>query len=172
MDNPPIQVARISWEQRAIAELRDAIGKRVQIAPLSGMGGMNRKAPAEWNLTPKQQFQFGDLRYENRSTRVVVEVESAGGLTNLVKYWPMIPADLSDKRFFLAHLFQLNSKADYIAHRRLWTFVVDQMRADLANRDFPWGDRWEAQMFTYGHATAATGMGQAADYVASKLSMP
>jgi hypothetical protein len=50
--------------------------------------------------------------------------------------------------------------------------MVDQMRADLERRGFPWGDLWEAQMFTYGHATAATGMGAAADYVARKLTLP
>ena len=71
-----------------------------------------------------QQFQFGDLRYETATHRVVVEVESGGGLTNLVKYWPMLGAELSDRRFALAHLFKVSSESDYIAHRRLWDYLV------------------------------------------------
>jgi hypothetical protein len=103
--------------------------------------------------------------------RVVVEVESAGGLTNLVKYWPLMPALLAKKRFFLVHLFHLNSEADYIAHRKLWDFVVKVMQADLDKLGFDWG-RWEAQMYTYGHASALDGVAKAADYVVAKLSAP
>jgi hypothetical protein len=51
------------------------------------------------------------------SSGFVIEVESGGGLTNLVKYWPMPGAELGDKRFVLADLFMISSESDYIAHR-------------------------------------------------------
>jgi hypothetical protein len=89
----------MSWEARAIAELREALGDRVSIEPTSGMGELNRIAPESWELTIMQRFQFGDLRYETERVRVIVEIESGGGLTNLVKYWPMLSAELKDKRF-------------------------------------------------------------------------
>lgn len=160
---------RTSWEAQAIASLREVIGDRISVEPSSGMGSLNRVAPESWALKVMQRFQFGDLRYETERTRVVVEAESGGGLTNLVKYWPMLGAELKDKRFVLAHLFMVSSKSDYIAHRRLWDYVVDRMRADLDGRGCQWDDDWHAQLFTYGHSTAATGMGDAATYIAEAL---
>lgn len=160
---------RTSWEARAIASLREAIGDRVYLEPSSGMGSLNRIAPESWELKVMQRFQYGDLRYQSERTRVVVEVESGGGLTNLVKYWPMLGAELSDKRFVLAHLFMVSSEADYIAHRRLWHYVVERMRRDLEHRGCRWESNWHARMFTYGHESAPTGMTDAADYIADQL---
>ncbi len=133
------------------------------------MGSLNRIAPESWELKVMQRFQYGDLRYQTDDTRVIVEVESGGGLTNLVKYWPMLAAELSDKRFVLAHLFMVSSESDYIAHRRLWEYVVGRMQDDLDHRGCRWEHDWHARMFTYGHASAATGMGDAADYIAEQL---
>lgn len=160
---------RVSWEAQAIAQLREAIGNRVDTEPSSGMGSLNRVAPDSWELTVMQRFQYGDLRYETQRTRVIVEVESGGGLTNLVKYWPMLGAELGDRRFVLAHLFRVSSESDYIAHRRLWEYVVERMQRDLDHRGCHWGSDWHARIFTYGHATAATGMTEAADYIAAQL---
>lgn len=160
---------QLSLEARAIAELREAIGDRVSPEPAFGMGSLNRIAPESWELKLMQRFQYGDLRYESERTRLIVEVESGGGLTNLVKYWPMLGEELKDKRFVLAHLFMVSSEADYIAHRRLWEYVVERMRRDLDHRGCRWESDWHARMFTYGHASAATGMANAADYIAVQL---
>lgn len=168
-DELVMKPARVSWEQRAIQQLRDEIGDRVSIEPVSGMGGLNRKAPESWELKVMQRFQFGDLRYQTERMRVVVEVESGGGLTNLVKYWPMLGAELSDKRFVLAHLFMVSSESDYIAHRKLWEYLVERMRRDLDHRGCKWDQDWHARMFTYGHTSASTGMGDAATYIADSL---
>jgi hypothetical protein len=171
VDNHSVMEApRVSWEQRAIQELRDEVGDRVTIEPVSGMGGLNRRAPDSWELKVMQQFQFGDLRYETKTSRVVVEVESGGGLTNLVKYWPMLGAELGDRRFALAHLFKVSSESDYIAHRRLWEYLIERMQRDLDHRGCRWDQDWHARMFTYGHKTAPNGMADAATYVVERLS--
>jgi hypothetical protein len=148
---------RTSFEAQAIAALRVAIGDRVLAEPMSGMGGANRIAPGSWELKVMQRFQFGDLRYEAEHARVIVEVESRGGLTNLVKYWPMLGEELSDKRFVLAHLFMVSSEFDCIAHRKLWEYAVERMQHDLDGRGCQWDTNWHARMYTYGHATAARG---------------
>lgn len=74
-DDKVLKPARVSWEQRAIQELRHEIGDRLRVEPVSGMGSLNRRAPDSWELKVMQQFQFGDLRYETTGRRVVVEVE-------------------------------------------------------------------------------------------------
>lgn len=160
---------RVSWEARAIASLREAIGDRTSIEPSSGMGGLNRIAPESWELKVMQRFQYGDLRYETDTTRVIVEVESGGGLTNLVKYWPMLGDEIKDKRFVLAHLFMVSSEFDYIAHRKLWEYLVERMRRDLGHRGCRWEQHWHARMFTYGHASASAGMAEAADYLVDQM---
>lgn len=168
-EEPPVPPKRISHERAAIEQLREAIGNRVPSEPSSGMGALNRIAPNSWELKVMQRFQFGDLRYESDRVRVLVEVESGGGLTNLVKYWPMLGAELSDKRFVLAHLFKVSSESDYIAHLRLWDYVVDRMRRELGPRGCKWAVNWHARMFTYGHSSATTGIAEAADYVSEHL---
>ncbi len=166
---PPIASGRFSHERAAIEQLRAAIGDRAAAEPSQGMGGLNRIAPNSWELKVMQRFQFGDLRYESDTVRVIVEVESGGGLTNLVKYWPMLGAELGDKRFVLAHLFKVSSESDYIAHQRLWEYLIDRMRRDLGARECKWDVDWHAEMFTYGHSSASTGMAEAADYVSEHL---
>jgi hypothetical protein len=170
MADTPTAQTRTSFEAQAIASLRDAIGDRVSVEPVSGMGGLNRVAPESWELKVMQRFQFGDLRYETNKVRVIVEVESGGGLTNLVKYWPMLGEELKDRRFVFAHLFMVSSEFDYIAHRRLWEYVVERMRGELDQRGCRWERDWHARMFTYGHASAPTGIDDAATYIANALS--
>ena len=45
-DELVIKPAHVSWERRAIQELRDEIGDRIAVEPASGMGSLNRRAPA------------------------------------------------------------------------------------------------------------------------------
>lgn len=61
----------------------------------SGQGGGNSFGVDGWELTLLQQFQFGDLRVETSAATIVVEVESGGGVDNLVKYWPLLACGVS-----------------------------------------------------------------------------
>jgi hypothetical protein len=68
---------------------------------------------------------------------------------NLVKYWPLLASGAFVKRLVLIHLFRITSDGDFIAHRRLWQFLVERMREDLAGRSVPYPGAWGARLFTY-----------------------
>ena len=131
-----------------------------------GMAAANRFPIEGWELTLIQRFQFGDIRLEGPKATVVVEVESAGGVGNLVKFWPLLRAGRPTKRFVLVHIFRLTSEADYIAHRRLWEFLVERMRDDLSQADLRWSIDWEARQFTY---RVLDDLESAADYMRETL---
>jgi hypothetical protein len=139
---------RISLERIALERLESHLDLG-GIALGRGMGLANRFQIPSWELPVLQHFQFGDLRIEGEHATVVIELESAGGLTNLVKYWPLLAEGRHTKRFVLAHIFRITSDGDYAAHRRLWLYVVERMREDLQARGVTWPDRWEAAIFTY-----------------------
>ena len=109
----------------------------------------NRLAVDGWDLVPRQYIQFGDLRFQGKDLTVVVEVESGGGVGNLVKYWPLLRGSLGETPFYLMHLFQVASENDYIAHRKLWEFLRERMQADLDAHHRPWGSAWLAEIGTY-----------------------
>jgi hypothetical protein len=112
--------ARTSYERIAVDSLVQALTGLPEAQLYRGQGRGNRFAVTGWEMTKNQQFQFGDLRVETPRATIVVEFESAGTVTNLVKYWPLLTANRLAKRFVIVHVFQLGSEADYIAHRRLW----------------------------------------------------
>ncbi len=143
------QSARVSHERIALASLQHALEGIDGIEVFSGQGGSNRFGVSGWELTLGQQFQFGDLRVETPATTLVVEVESGGGIGNLAKYWPLLAAGAIAKRLVIIHVFQIASAGDYIAHRRLWGFLVERMREDLERRRIRYSDAWEAHIFTY-----------------------
>jgi hypothetical protein len=154
---------RVSHEGLILAKLRDALGDLAGVTFTSGMGAANRFPLAEWQLVGSQQFQFGDLRIETPTTTIVIEAESGGGVTNLVKYWPYLEGR-PQKRFVLAHLFQVLSANDYVSHIRLWEYLVERMRSDLEARvGLRWGEQWEARAFRYGPQLDATA--EIADYL-------
>jgi hypothetical protein len=111
--------------------LRRAAVADLDVECVSGQGGNNRFGIDGWELTRTQQFQFGDLRIELPKMTILVEAESAGTVTNLVKYWPLLRSRNSDKRLVLIHLYMLKSEGDYSAHRKLWHFLVERMSRDL-----------------------------------------
>jgi hypothetical protein len=155
--------SRVSFEKAAVDALLLAIGPLPGIVVYRGLAPGNRIVPSGWALSALQSFQFGDLRLESSTVRVVVEVESAGGVTNLAKYWPMLGSGLRDKRFVLLHLFRLTSGGDYLAHREMWTFLRDRMREDLADRcGLEWDRGWTAEMLTYGPGADVDGLTSAA----------
>jgi hypothetical protein len=152
----PSPKPRVSHERLALETLRAAIVDLHDVEVFSGQGGRNRFAIDGWELALLQQFQFGDLRVETQAATIVVEVESAGGIGNLAKYWPLLADKPLPKRLVILHVFQLSSEADYIAHRRLWQFLVERMRADLEPRGVRWGKEWEAEIFSYRAGQPAT----------------
>ena len=143
------QSARVSHERIALASLQRALEGIDGIEVFSGQGGTNRFGVSGWELTLGQQFQFGDLRVETPAATIVVEVESGGGIGNLAKYWPLLAAGAIEKRLVIIHVFQIGSAGDYIAHRRLWGFLIERMREDLEQRGIGYPDAWEAHILTY-----------------------
>ncbi|MGH3172064.1 MAG: hypothetical protein ACRDN0_40190, partial [Trebonia sp.] len=112
-------------------------------------GAGNRFGVPGWDLLTLQQFQYGDLRIELPTTTVIVETESAGGVGNLIKYWPLLRSGALATRLVILHVYMLSSDADYIAHRKLWSFLVDRMTEDLAANAVSRPGGWDARMITY-----------------------
>jgi hypothetical protein len=137
----------VSYEAELLTALQASIAD-LGVASVQGQGAANRFRVNGWELSPAQQFQYGDLRIELAATTLVVEAESAGGVTNLVKYWPLLRSGTLAKRLVL-HVYMLGSDADYIAHRKLWSFLVDRMTEDLAANGVGRRERWDAQLITY-----------------------
>jgi hypothetical protein len=136
----------------AIAELEPIPGVKI----FRGQGGSNRFSVPGWTTAANQAFQFGDLRVETPRATVVVEYESAAGLTNLVKYWPLLRSEQRPaKRFVIVHVFQVASPGDYLSHRLLWDFMVERITADLSAHGLQWPLHWEARSFTYRRGEAA-----------------
>jgi hypothetical protein len=150
IDDPrvPEPAKRISHEGQLLALLQDAVAD-LGVECVTGQGGSNKFGIDGWGLSRQQQFQFGDLRIQLPNTTVLVETESGGGVTNLVKYWPLLRSRMSNKRLVLIHLYMLGSEGDYIAHRKLWSFLVDRMAIDLKSVGIGRPDEWDARLFTY-----------------------
>jgi hypothetical protein len=120
--------ARRNIEAECLLEFEEVLRTLARRADGRGYGGGNRFDPG-FNLVGPQRFQFGDLRVVLEDRIVVVEIESGGGLTNLVKYWPL--ATVSTLPVLLLHAFGQGSLNDYLSHLRLWDFVWGRMRAEL-----------------------------------------
>jgi hypothetical protein len=149
-ENGRMLTVRVSHERAAVDALVEALGELPGVQAYRGMGAANRLTIPGWDLTPLQLFQYGDLRLESPGATVVIEFESAGGVTNLLKSWPLLEAKPLKKRFVLAHVFRIQSKGDYIAHRQLWSYVIDKMKLGLADHPgLHWPRGWEARAFTY-----------------------
>jgi len=120
---------RVSYEQPIVDDFA-AIARPVNGRPFRGFGKANRIGPGGWGLTANQEFQFGDFRVELDDRHVVVEIDGAGDVTNLAKYWPL--ARCLDRHLFLIHVYGINSAGDYVSRRMLWRFLYDEMRKDPA----------------------------------------
>lgn len=140
-----------SLEQEVLAHIEAAVADCADVQEIRrGQGSDNRFDVPGWSLPMRQRFQFGDLRIESPLWTVVVEAESAGGETNLVKYWPYLRSERPLKRLLIVHLFRLASGDDYIAHRRLWDFLANRMTEDLtASPGLERPRDWDARLFTY-----------------------
>jgi hypothetical protein len=147
---PPHQSGQkhVSHEAELLQALQASVAD-LGVATERGQGAANKFAVNRWELSPLQQFQYGDLRIELAATTLIVEAESAGGITNLVKYWPLLRSGTLTKRLVILHVYMLSSNADYIAHRKLWSFLVDRMTEDLAANGIDRPERWDTQLITY-----------------------
>ena len=123
----------------------EALKKFVKIATkygyevMKGQGSSNRICS-----NGKVYFQFGDLRVETKDYTLVIEAESAGGVTNLVKYWYALKNCREDikKPLILFHIYHQNSPGDYKSHLDLWDFLWEVMKKDV-------GDMMVAYRYTY-----------------------
>lgn len=119
-------------------------------AVLDGLGlphFTGQLAPNRLLIQPNVYFQFGDLRVELPTHTVVVEVESAGGVTNLAKYWEAVVTGRVSKPVKLLHVFLRKSENDYEAHMIIWRFLATQMERSLSSR-------WEARCVSARSASA------------------
>jgi len=102
-----------------------------------GQGSNNRIAPFG-----RSYFQFGDLRVDLPQRHIVVEVESAGGVTNLVKFWYCLEEGFISRPLTLFHVFAQASENDYIRHLHLWDSIKNKMSEALDGK-------FTAQLYTY-----------------------
>lgn len=116
---------RQKTEALALAPFK-AIAEELGYKYSFGQSGANRLP-----VQPNVYFQFGDLRVELPGHTVVVEVESAGGVTNLMKYWECIESKRTEKPIKLLHVYLQKSENDYEAHLLLWRFLSAKMRESL-----------------------------------------
>jgi hypothetical protein len=93
-----------------------------------GQGANNRVAQLG-----RSYFQFGDLRVDTPQRHLIVEVESAGGATNLVKYWYCLEERHIVRLIHLFHIFAQASENDYVSHLLLWDSLCAKMSKALGN---------------------------------------
>ena len=124
----PLKMSRQKLEALAL-EPFVKVANDLGLPFFSGQGSANR-LPIGGNV----YFQFGDLRIEQPNFTVIIEVESSGGVTNLVKYWESIESQRLKKPIRLLHLFRQNSENDYLAHIVVWEFLASRMKESLGNQ--------------------------------------
>ena len=131
---------RSDYEQELISMFR-ARAKEHGRDVHEGQGVANRIV-----LRGNVYFQFGDLRVDTPGWHVVVEAESAGGVTNLAKYWYLLEQRLITKPVRLLHVFRQQSAHDYLAHLEMWDLLYGKMQSAL-------GDRFVAKRYRYRECT-------------------
>lgn len=133
-------MGRANLEQMALHRF-EVIAERHKYRVFKGQSGLNRIV-----LIGSVYFQFGDLRVDTATHHIVVEAESAGGVTNLTKYWYCLAdTNLSrqiSKPIILFHIFRQVSENDYASHLGLWDFLWRRMEKDI-------GDHMKAFKYAY-----------------------
>ncbi len=123
-------MARNTYEADFIKELERAVSEtlsakqRASIPTFKRQYGTNRIG-----VDGNTYFQFGDYRLEMEGFTLIVEVESSGGVTNLLKYWYCL-AELAGqikKPLVLLHVYIQSSAHDYESHLKLWDFLSAKM---------------------------------------------
>lgn len=123
---------RINLEQQALVKF-ESVAKKCGYIFFKGQSANNRIT-----IDGNVYFQFGDLRVETPTHYIIIEVESAGGVSNLVKYWYCLEnPNLSkhiQKPIILLHIFRQVSVMDYASHINLWDFLWNVMHKVVGNR--------------------------------------
>lgn len=127
---------RYSYEAKALEPFRKVVKQR----GLSATGGQS--APNRIVIQGNLYFQFGDLRVDLDGRHIVIEVESAGGVTNLAKYWYCLQSRLVPKKIDLLHLFLQSAPGDYGSHMAIWDLLTEEIV-----KRFP--RNFSARRFTY-----------------------
>ncbi|MBO0789539.1 MAG: hypothetical protein J2P36_01125 [Ktedonobacteraceae bacterium] len=96
----------------------------------------------EDNKVPGTKFQFGDLRVNTSNCHILVEVESGGGVTNLVKYWYCLKEHKINKPIKLLHIYGISTEGDFSSYLDLWNFLSSKMKDSL-------GDLFTAEIDIY-----------------------
>ncbi|MFC1861469.1 hypothetical protein ACFLYL_04290 [Chloroflexota bacterium] len=123
---------RVNIEQQAIEKFKET-ASRYGLVTFKGHGANNRIT-----IGGNVYYQFGDLRVNTPTRHIIIEAESAGGVTNLVKYWYCLTDEnLSkqiEKPIVLLHIFRQVSPRDYHSPLKLWDFLWDEMQKSVGNR--------------------------------------
>lgn len=121
-----------------------------------------QKADNRIILERNVSYQFGDLRFSSGGRHLVVEVESAGGVTNLAKYWYCLREGLITGKLFLFHVFWQETPDSYRSHMLVW----DLLRMEM-EKEFP--EQFMARRYPYTPMTVARDLVQAVEDFASLL---
>lgn len=131
---------RVNLEQMAIQRF-ELVAQRSKYRVFKGQNATNRIT-----FGGNIYFQFGDLRVDTPTHHILVEAESAGGVTNLTKYWYCLTDAILSKQIsksiILFHIFRQVSENDYASHLRLWDFLWYEMHKSVS-------DRMKAYKYTY-----------------------
>jgi hypothetical protein len=154
------QKKRQDYEAQAIQPFCDVLSQH-GLKWHSGQKADNRIGPP-W--APNISYQFGDLRFSEseEGPHLVVEVESAGGVTNLVKYWYCLRKGRIRGKLFLFHVFWQVTQNSYRSHLVVWDLLCAEME-----KEFP--QRFSARRYSNIPETDAMSLTQAVEDFASLL---
>lgn len=123
---------RIEYEKEAVLKFEN-VAKEHCLSAFKGTASNNRIS-----LGDNLYFQFGDLRVDTLRYHVVIEAESAGGVTNLVKYWYCLalnpPPTQISLPIILIHVFKQTGPHSYESHLKLWEFLWSEMQKTLGDK--------------------------------------
>jgi len=115
---------------------------KLKSKPCTGQGKKNLVLPVPFNCSHNRQF--GDLRIETGKRTIVVEIESAGGIDNFLKYWPYLLGQTQtppEKDFVLIHIYG----PSYPTHKALWRFFYDRRPQFMVKAEFYLFDNGDEQ---------------------------
>jgi hypothetical protein len=86
-------------------------------------------------IRPNEGFELGDLRCDYRGRTIIVEYDSEGlEVHNLLKYWPYLLGELSERPSQPLILCHFSSWHSYGSRRDLWRWLLDRMQKDIDPR--------------------------------------
>jgi hypothetical protein len=118
---------RNDFETPALAPFEEVLTGLRMKADGRGQGGNNRFDPG-FGLIRNQRYQYGDLRKDLPDRLVIVEVESGGGLSHLLQYWPLAEQRTTPPILLLHVYGGVGSKNNYISATKLWDFTWERIR--------------------------------------------